>query len=63
MSLMKRFSDSNEAVKIKEYEGKLKATEKHRDSVEDQLKELKKQHADLTERFDAHDPKYRRAGQ
>ncbi len=46
--LMKRFSDSNEAVKIKEYEGKLKATEKHRDSVEDQLKELKKQHTDLT---------------
>ncbi|HEY4313143.1 MAG TPA: M56 family metallopeptidase [Pirellulales bacterium] len=49
--LMKKFSDSNEAVKIKEYEGKKLATEKHRDSVSEQLKDLKQQQAELTEKL------------
>jgi hypothetical protein len=49
--LMKRFSDVNEAVKVKEYEGKKLATEKHRDSVVEQLKDLKQQHAELTEKL------------
>jgi capsular exopolysaccharide synthesis family protein len=49
--LMKRFSDSNESVKIKEFEGKKLATEKHRASVVEQIAELKEQHTELTEKL------------
>ena len=58
---MMKFSDSNEAVKIKEYEGKTESTEKHRDSVAEQLKELKEQHSELTRNY-GHDPRHGRTG-
>ncbi|HVU88672.1 MAG TPA: polysaccharide biosynthesis tyrosine autokinase [Pirellulales bacterium] len=49
--LLKRFSDSNEAIKIKEYEGKQRSTERHRDSVAQQIEELKNQKKELEEQL------------
>jgi len=49
--LMKKFSDSNEAVKIKEHQGNLAAKEKHRDSVKKQLEDLHKQQDDMKEQL------------
>ena len=51
--LLKHFSDSSEAVKIKEYEGKQRAFERHRESITTQIEELKKQKEELTERLTA----------
>ena len=50
--LMKRFSDANEAIKIKELQGKLASAEKHRDSVNKQLDELKKQREELIKKLE-----------
>ena len=49
--LMKRFSDTNESVKVREYEGRQKAAEKHRDSLAEQVKELKEQQQGLAEKL------------
>jgi polysaccharide biosynthesis transport protein len=45
--LMKKFSDSNEAIKVKEFQGKLAASEKHRDAVKERLDVLKKERDEL----------------
>ncbi len=50
--LLKRFSDANEAIKVREYEGKQRAAEKRRDSLAEQLKELKDQQQELAQRMD-----------
>ena len=50
--LMKKFSDSNEAIKVKEFTGKLSSVEKHRDAVKEQLDGLKKDREELTKKLD-----------
>ncbi|HVU44290.1 MAG TPA: M56 family metallopeptidase [Xanthobacteraceae bacterium] len=46
--LRMRFADSNGATKLKEHEGKLRATEEQRDAVSQQLKDMDQKRAELT---------------
>ena len=45
--LLKKFSDSNEALKVKEYKGKLEATQRHRDNMVKHLDDLKKEQEEV----------------
>ena len=49
--LLKRLPDRDGTLKVKEYEGKLLATEKHRSAVQQQIDDLQKQHDELAEKL------------
>jgi hypothetical protein len=51
--ILKRFSDATEAIKVKEFQGKLQVAQKHRDAVAARVEDLKKDQEELRERLKA----------